>query len=183
MLAGASVDAWEYEEEDCFPVKKSVFAPPAFHPLYACWDEIATAIVMLLDATEPTSFVSVDLARIGRNKDDAPLIVWIGVHAGSLENAQARSIVASCEGMLDDHNIQGVEVEVRETAVEQLATLFDPSTIDKGIAKFAEPLTTCVGIPLTSSANPQSNGTGAVFVQDLDRPDVPLACCSPRSTS
>jgi hypothetical protein len=95
-----------------------------------------------------------------------PVIVWMGVVPGSLSAEEGIEVAIYCKGILSAHNINDVEVEIRESEVFRSAgpKLYKPTHNYNPTAQAREPFSSALGLPICAEATPSIEGTGGFFI-------------------
>ena len=120
LVARSSTTPWgEYTGPEEDRPRKGL-GPVGYHPIGFIWENgLADKLIAILDSLD-VKFTSLDLVRI-RTGDDyeapAPVVLWIGVMPGSLSGEHGVVVVSKCLGLLGEHDITDVEVEIRESVV------------------------------------------------------------------
>ncbi|KAK7447048.1 hypothetical protein VKT23_014258 [Stygiomarasmius scandens] len=139
------------------------------HALNEVWeDNLALKLHALLDSMK-VKWTSTDVVRIGVAKEaDAHVVLWIGVVPASLSGDDGVAVAYECRELLREYSIADVDVEIRESVVSRsvgpklLASthFFDP------IVDVREPLTTTLGLPISTQSTPWAEGTGGFFITE-----------------
>ncbi|KZV62420.1 hypothetical protein PENSPDRAFT_658128 [Peniophora sp. CONT] len=98
---------------------KRLSPPPGNHPI-GSKPALTPEIINYLDS-KSVKWTSIDIVKIGcvEEHDDAPVVYWIGVLPGSLSREDGRDVVLECLNILTKHDIEDVEVEIRESIVKR----------------------------------------------------------------
>ncbi|EJD02803.1 uncharacterized protein FOMMEDRAFT_156149 [Fomitiporia mediterranea MF3/22] len=143
------------------------------HALLDVWeDNLALKIHELLD-TMKVKWTSTDVVRIGNAEESSSTVVlWIGIKPATLSGYDGLDVASKCRNLLEEYDITDVEVEIRESVVTRslgpklLLTsdfpYFDPT------ADVRDPLTTTLGLPISSQSTPWAEGTGGFFIAEGD---------------
>ncbi|KAK0497222.1 hypothetical protein EDD18DRAFT_1161168 [Armillaria luteobubalina] len=120
LVARSSTNPWElptgpeaYQQpKELRPVGNHA---PAF--MEAWQGDLAPELFALLDSMK-VKWTSTDVVRIGYAEEySAPVVLWIGVTPASLSGDDGVVAVSKCQELLKEHNIDDVEVEIRESVV------------------------------------------------------------------
>ncbi|KAG9312654.1 hypothetical protein JVU11DRAFT_7070 [Chiua virens] len=101
------------------------------------------------------------------------VILWIGVRSKSLSGYSGLELALGCQRILFEHNILDVDVEIRESEVcldsnsgpELLAPTPPLPSDSNHLIKVLEPLTTTLGLPISTELIPSVQGTAGLFIQ------------------
>jgi len=118
MIARSSTTPWEMPADP--KDSRKGLRPVGNHVLNEAWEGLAPKIFDVLRSMN-VRWTSIDIVRIGnddqfRNRT-APVVVWIGIKPDSLSGHDGVKAVFKCKEILLEHNIDDVDVEIRETIV------------------------------------------------------------------
>ncbi|KAK0218117.1 hypothetical protein IW262DRAFT_1117502 [Armillaria fumosa] len=143
--------------------------PVGNHALKEVWEgNLALKLHALLDSMK-VKWTSTDVVRIGYPKESsAPVILWIGVMPASLSGDDGVVVASQCRELLKEHNIDDVDVEIRESVVTRSAgpRLLKPASWNDPTADVREPLTATLGLPICAQSTPWAEGTGGFFITE-----------------
>ncbi|KAF9472047.1 hypothetical protein BDN70DRAFT_887451 [Pholiota conissans] len=93
-------------------------------PLNAVWNTVAFQICDLINERK-IQYSSIDVARFTTFEEDGketvgPVVIWIGVHPGSTSAYTAHEASQEILELLEKNGVEGVEVEWRESVLQQL---------------------------------------------------------------
>ncbi|KIM24674.1 hypothetical protein M408DRAFT_26795 [Serendipita vermifera MAFF 305830] len=141
------------------------------HPLQAVWEDRVGPTMIEYMGSMGVQWTSLDPVRIGyASEPSLPVIVWIGVLPGSLSADDGVKVAVHCKGVLSDHGIGDVHVEIRESEVFSSARLYKPVSTTNATARVLEPFSTALGLPISPAATPHIEGTGGFYVSDPCNP-------------
>jgi len=139
------------------------------HVLVDVWeDNLALKIHAVLEEMR-VMWTSTDVVRIGYTEEAyAPVILWIGVIPESLSGNDGLIVASKCKKVLEDHSVVDVHVEIRESTVTRGAGpgLLMPTFSSNPTVDIREPLTTMLGLPISTRSTPHAEGTGGFFISD-----------------
>ena len=167
LVARSSFDVWvEPTGPEAYLLPKES-SPIGLHPLRDIWEAtVGPAIVDYLGSKE-VEWTSLDPVRMGfSGVSSPPVIVWMGVVPGSLSAEEGIEVAIYCKGILSAHNINDVQVEIRESEVFRSAgpKLYKPTHIYNPTAQAREPFSSALGLPICAEATPSIEGTGGFFI-------------------
>ncbi len=93
--------------------------PVGKHAITEVWKDLGPKVFSLLDSMK-VKWTSIDVIRIvnaGEPSVSAPVIVWIGVVPASLSGSDGIAVACKCRGLLEEHRIVDVDVEICESVV------------------------------------------------------------------
>ena len=132
-------------------------------------DKLAPKLHDLLDEMK-VEWTSTDVVRIGyvEEPSTAPVIVWIGVKPKSLSGNDGADVASGCKSLLEEHDIPDVDVEIRESVVTRCAgpKLLPYTYSSDGTVDIRQPLTTTLGLPISTQAWPHIEGTAGFFIAE-----------------
>jgi hypothetical protein len=146
------------------------------HPLNAVWKTVGPRVRDLVKA-QRVRYTSIDVARFvtyGNNDEEIPgsVVIWVGVYPGSTTADTAHDISTDILALLETHNIQGVEVEWRESIYWKgsgPALLRTVGNVNNTV-DVRGPLTAALGVPIATSDRPGAQGTlGFYFHEGRDK--------------
>ncbi|CUS06786.1 unnamed protein product, partial [Tuber aestivum] len=139
------------------------------HPLGNIWESnLAPEIHKILES-RGVKWTSTDVARIGLVGELLPpVIVWIGVQPGTLSKEDGHTVALACKGLLLEHQILDVEVEIRESIVTQYSgpKFLKPATPNDPTAELRQPLTSTLGLSICVTRTVWAEGTGGFYLTD-----------------
>ncbi|CUS06751.1 unnamed protein product [Tuber aestivum] len=139
------------------------------HPLGKIWEgSLAPQIHKTLES-QGVKWTSTDVARIGLVGEFLPpVIIWIGVQPGTLSREDGHAVAIQCKGLLLEHQILDVEVEIRESVVTQYSSpkLLKPARPCDPTADLWEPLTSTLGLSICATRTLWAEGTGGFYLTD-----------------
>jgi hypothetical protein len=169
LVARTSTTRWEAPTGPEAYSKVKELRAVGNHPLKETWeDNLALKLHALLESMK-VKWTSTDVVRIGNAGDSsAPVILWIGVIPASLTGNDGVIVASKCRGLLVEHNIADVDVEIRESVVTLSAgPKFLPSVYSSDpTVDVREPLTTTLGLPICAKAMSYAEGTGGFFIAE-----------------
>ena len=137
------------------------------HAIEKVWEgNLAFKIHSLLDSAK-VEWTSTDVVRIGKvGEPFAPIILWIGVEPNTLPHPDGIVVALECQKILEGYNIFDIEVEIRESVVTRSASLkfLAPAYLLDPTSDIREPLTTTLGLPISTQSTPWFEGTGGFFI-------------------
>ena len=173
LVARSSTDVWEEPrglEAYHLPRESS---PIGLHPLREIWEAtVGPALVHYLDS-KGVKWTSLDPVRMGYTHESShPVIIWIGVVAGSLSAEDGVQVATRCKSILSAHDINDVHVEIRESEVIRSAgpKMCKPTVTSHPTSEVREPFSTTLGLPICAEATPSIEGTGGFFISDPRNP-------------
>jgi len=114
-------------------------------------------------------WTTTDVVRIGFvGECTAPVVLWIGVTPDTLSHGDGQIVAKACKELLAVHNINDIEVEIREANVIRYISpkLKKPASSVHPTAQIIQPLTPTSGLTICNSRTPALEGTGGFFVSD-----------------
>ncbi|KAG9019614.1 hypothetical protein FRB90_012460 [Tulasnella sp. 427] len=165
------VEAWSVS------VVRELRAVGSHDALQEIWeDSLAPKVHALLDSMR-VKWTSIDVVRIPLSEEPSgPVILWIGVMPSSLSGHEGVDVAFKCRELLIQDGIVDVDVEIRDSVVTRLAGpkllpsvySFNP-TVD-----IREPLTSTLGLSISTQDTPWAEGTGGFFLNEDGKPDTLL---------
>ncbi|THU82253.1 hypothetical protein K435DRAFT_844458 [Dendrothele bispora CBS 962.96] len=163
LVARTSTAPWRAPINPEAYIRRKELRPVGNHAIVEVWeDNLAFKIHALLNSMN-VMWTSTDVVRIGYTDELAlssapppPVILWIGVMPKSLSADD------------EEGDIVNVDVEIRDSVVTRSAGPkllsythpFDPTD------DIREPLTTALGIPISTQSTPHCEGTGGFFITE-----------------
>ncbi|KAG8728636.1 hypothetical protein FRC11_010554 [Ceratobasidium sp. 423] len=142
------------------------------HKLNLVWGTAGPKVCDLLDAQQ-LAWTTVDCVRfltLPADEDEGkptvgPVVIWIGVRPGSLESEDAFNAANGILRILKEFNIDDVEVEFRESLYHRSAgpALLKSVSNLHNTVDVRGPLTTALGLSISTAARPNAQGTMTVF--------------------
>lgn len=88
------------------------------HKIKEIWeDNLGLKVIAILDEKK-VLWTSIDVVRFGYEEEPSGnVVIWIGVKPGSLSREHGMDVALQCKGLLLDHNLDDVDVEIRESLV------------------------------------------------------------------
>lgn len=114
-------------------------------------------------------WTSIDVVRIGyADEPSGNVVLWIGVKPGSVSFEVAIDTVFACRGLLLDHGIIDVDVEMRESEVTRYAgpPLLRPTFSVDPKVDACMPFTDALSIPICAELTPWAEGTSGFFLEE-----------------
>ncbi|KAF8992692.1 hypothetical protein BDQ17DRAFT_1332153 [Cyathus striatus] len=155
---------------------EAYLVPKVIRPVFddglaAIWEEMGTQIYNYLDAVD-VNWTTIDVVRFAEpvkystvRETVGPVVLWIGVHPGSLPPELAQEAVCACQNILQSFDIDGVEIAFRESLFRRYSRkLLDYIPSDNPISSFCGPLTAALGLPIASVQYTGSEGTGGIYL-------------------
>ncbi|RPA99861.1 hypothetical protein L873DRAFT_1682426 [Choiromyces venosus 120613-1] len=169
LVGRSSTSLWEAPSWPEAYNKPKVLGTVGRHAIRDVWEgNLSCKVVEHLDSKK-VAWTSIDVVRISYVEESfRPVILWIGVQPESLSVEDGTKVACSCKEILIQSGINNVDVEIRESLVTSLEGLkllapaftFDP-TVD-----IRNPLTSTLGLPISSKLTPSSEGTGGFFIAE-----------------
>ena len=171
LVARSSHDLWVAPTgAEAYPVPKEC-TPAGLTPLKAVWEKSLGRAMGEYLHDMGVQCTSLDPIRIGKaGEESPPLIIWVGVHPGSLTPEDGAKAAIQCKAMLDEHSFHDVHVEIRESQFALAAKLYAPVLNSDPTAKAREVFSTSLGIPICAEDTPHIGGTAAFFFSVTHHP-------------
>jgi hypothetical protein len=139
------------------------------HKLNTVWDEMGFKVRDGLNA-QRIDWSSIDVARFitdedGDQKIEGPVVIWVGVYPGSLQDEEAIISAKTILELLAKYDIDDVEVEYRESIYRRSVgpALLRPASKVNATVDVRSPLTPTLGLSIAASDRPHAQGTMALF--------------------
>ncbi|KAL7895585.1 hypothetical protein HDV63DRAFT_411991 [Trichoderma sp. SZMC 28014] len=119
LVARSSTNAWQPPSPSPNHVATSKSLRPAGGDplLHRLWNDATSSLrIQIVEALSAAVWTAVDILRIGRDGDFHTTLL-VSVKPASLSWAQAHPITLRCKGILEDHSIDNVHCEIRESIV------------------------------------------------------------------
>ena len=142
---------------------------PGQHELLDLWEDyFALKVHDILDQNG-VNWSSTDIVRIAHIDDpDGNLVLWIGVRPRPtpLSYDVAIEVALQCQRLLFDYRITGVDVELRESDIIQMAgpLLLKPTDVIDPTATQRGPFIATLGITICAQDTPWAEGTAGFFL-------------------
>ncbi|KAH8806706.1 hypothetical protein DL96DRAFT_1717646 [Flagelloscypha sp. PMI_526] len=157
------------------------------HPIMHVWDNVLSLeLVDILDAHK-IPFSTVDVIRFEtreiygivdgehqtRRVDMSPVTIWIGVDIEMTSAQAAHGAAKAVLALLTAHNITDIDVDFRSsTYVQEVSTQLLPPVHDKDpLAKVVGPITSALGVPISTNTRPNAQGMMTVYLTEGSEPD------------
>ncbi|KAK0207623.1 hypothetical protein IW262DRAFT_1281921 [Armillaria fumosa] len=139
------------------------------HDIQDVWEDDLALKVHAILSEKGVDWTSTNVVRIGYvDESSSSVILWIGVKPDSLSYEDGISVALQCKGLLLDHGIDDVEVEIRESEVIHSAgpKLLEPTFDSDPMVDVCEPFTAMLGISVCAQLTPWAEGTGGFFLDE-----------------
>lgn len=141
------------------------------HKLIDIWNDTMAAHVLQILKMYSVKWNSIDILRIGHERQDKPVVLWIGVVPGSLTKedgtplAVAGKVVVACRQFLESVEIFDVHCEMKESEIYRGAgpALVKPSVHSTSVVDVQVFLTPTLGTCISAKGN-TSEGTFGFYV-------------------
>jgi len=169
LIARTGSNAWVVPsgpEAYLRPKELGAVSDPALSEI---WEGVLAFRIHELLEANTVRWTSTDVVRIGFvGECAAPVIVWIGVTPDTLSHQDGQIVANACKELLALHNINDIEVEIREANVIRYISpkLKKPVSSVHPTAQIIQPLTPTLGLSICNSRTPELEGTGGFFVSD-----------------
>ena len=138
------------------------------HKINDEWKNLGPKVCDLLDS-QGVLFTSIDVVRFlndGAGEVVGPVILWIGVRPDTLLGKDAFTSANGCLDLFATFGITDVEVEYRESVYTRLVgpDLLKPVSDLHPLVDVCGPLTPALGLPISASARPDTQGTMGLYL-------------------
>ncbi|KAF8472265.1 hypothetical protein DFH94DRAFT_767632 [Russula ochroleuca] len=139
------------------------------HEIKDVWeDDLALKVHAILEQ-KGVDWTSTDVVRIGyADEPSGNVVLWIGAKPDSVSYPVAIDAVFACRGLLLDHGIVDVDVEMRESEVTRYAgpPLLRPAFNTDPKVDVCMPFTDALSIPICAELTPWAEGTSGFFLEE-----------------
>ncbi|KAG8825135.1 hypothetical protein FRC17_008818, partial [Serendipita sp. 399] len=164
------------------PHRKKQLCPVFNHPIVSGWnDDLGWKVVAVLDA-RAVCFTSIDVVRfklveVDEDEETAkearvgPVTIWIGVFADWTPPTLAHEAAQDVLALLEKYNITDVNIHFRESIYTTelgprlLQPIEDVNPLVDVIGDVVGPLTTALGLHISTKARPNTQGTMALYLK------------------
>lgn len=168
LIARTGAIPWEAPTGPEPYLRRKVLRVVGNHDIKDVWeDDLALKVHAVLEQ-KGVDWTSTDVVRIGY-EDEPPgtVVLWIGVKPGSVSYEVAIDAAFACRGLLLDHDIVDVDVEMRGSEVTRYAgpPLLRPVFNDDKV-NACMPFTDALSIPICAELAPWAEGTSGFFLEE-----------------